>query len=636
MQIKLQSLKLQNFMGVRDYIFTPQGANAIVRGDNACGKTTLFSAFLWLLFNKDASGRTDFEIKPLDAESNPLHGLDHMVEAVLDVDGKEARLCKVFKEKWTKKRGQTTKTLTGHTTDYYVDGVPVKKKEWEAKINGLIEEETFRLLTNPAYFASLHWQRRRQILLQVCGDVSDQEVISANSDLSALPDILGDRSLEDHRKAVQSRQREINNRLQEIPSRIDELQRSISEAEELSRHIVKQNIQKLEEKLEGMKSSGKDPEVAREREALEKELRELKKFWQQEHDQHLEDMRQKVRELSDDLDQHKRELRQNKSRQEELSSSISDKQKRMETLRQQFQELQVPEVEDTCPTCGQGLPQEQVQEACAKANKQVADRKKQIQSEGKKLKEQVEEEQTELEALQAKAQAIEEVLPSKEQDLKDKEAEYETLRNQAEDPDGNRRQRKAQIEERLEEIREIENSTETPDTTEVEQQLEAERSKLSKIEAAQQTKDRIQELRDEERSLAEEYEKLQQQVHLMERFITTKTDLLESRINSYFNLARFRLFEEQVDGGIKEDCEILYQGVPYAHGLNRGAQANVGLDIIRTLAEHYQVWAPVFVDNAETVTELVDPGTQCIKMMVSPGVDQLAVELENQEATANE
>jgi DNA repair exonuclease SbcCD ATPase subunit len=623
-------------MGVRDYTFAPQGVNAIVKADNGVGKTTLFSAFLWLLFNKDAAGRTDFEIKPLDAESNPLHGLDHMVEAVLDVDGKEVRLCKVYKEKWTKKRGQTTKTLTGHTTDYYVDGVPVKKKEWEQKINGLIEEETFRLLTNPAYFAGLHWQRRRQILLQVCGDVSDEEVINSNSDLSALPEILGDRSLEDHRKAVQSRQREINNRLQEIPSRIDELQRSISEAEELSRRIVKDNIKELEQKLEGMKSSGKDPEVAREREALEKELRELKKAWQQEHDQQREDLRQKVRGLSDDLDQHKRELRQNKSRQEELNSSISDKQKRMETLRQEFQELQVPEVEDTCPTCGQAIPEDQVEQTRAEGKKKVATRKKQIQAEGKKLKEQVEEEQTELEALQAKAQAIEEVLPSKEQDLKDKEAEHETLRNQVEDPDGDRRQRRAQIEERLEEIREIENSTEAPDTTEVEQQLEAERAKLSKIEAAQQTKDRIQELRDEERSLAEEYEKLQQQVHLMERFITTKTDLLESRINSYFNLARFRLFEEQVDGGINPTCEILYQGVPYGLGINRGAQANVGLDIIRTLSEHYQVWAPVFVDNAETVTELVDPGTQCIKMMVAPGVDQLHVELENQEAIANE
>jgi len=132
MQIRLNQLKLQNFMGVRDYTFAPQGANAIVRADNGVGKTTLFSAFLWLLFNKDAAGRTDFEVKPLDATGAPLHGLDHMVEAVLDVDGKEVRLCKIFREKWTKKRGQTTKTLTGHTTDYYVDGVPVKKKEGEA------------------------------------------------------------------------------------------------------------------------------------------------------------------------------------------------------------------------------------------------------------------------------------------------------------------------------------------------------------------------------------------------------------------------------------------------------------------------------------------------------------------------
>ena len=636
MQIRLNQLKLQNFMGVRDYTFAPQGANAIVRADNGVGKTTLFSAFLWLLFNKDAAGRTDFEVKPLDATGAPLHGLDHMVEAVLDVDGKEVRLCKIFREKWTKKRGQTTKTLTGHTTDYYVDGVPVKKKEWEAKINELIEEETFKLLTSPTYFPTLHWQRRRQILLQVCGDVSDEEVINSNSDLSALPNILGDRSLEDHRKVAQGRQKEINNRLQEIPSRIDELQRSIAEAEELSRHIVKQNIKELEEKLERLKSSGKDPEVAREREALEQELRELRQAWQHEKDQKLDALREEVRELSDDYERSKQELRQNKSRQEELNRSISDKQKRMESLRQEFQELQAPEVEGECPTCGQELPEDQVEQARAKANKQVADRKKQIQAEGKKLKEQVEEEQTELDALQTKAQAIEEVLPGKEQTLREKEAEYESLQNQAEDMDEGRRERKSQIQARLDEIREIENTTEAPDTSRVEADLEQERSKLSKIDAAEQTKQRIQELKDEEQKLADEYEKLQEQVHLMERFVTAKTDLLEERINSRFNLARFRLFEQQVDGGIKEDCEITYQGVPYAHGLNRGAQANVGLDIIRTLSEHYGVSAPVFVDNAETVTELVDPGTQCIKMMVAPGVNQLQVELENQEAVANE
>lgn len=636
MQIRLNQIKLQNFMGVRDFTLEPQGANAIVRGDNACGKTTLFSAFLWLLFNKDAAGRTDFEIKPLDAEGNPLHGLDHTVEAILDVDGKAVKLCKVFREKWTKKRGQMQKTLTGHTTEYYVDEVPIKKKEWEQKINDLIHEETFRLLTNPAYFASLHWQRRRQLLLEICGDVSDQEVIQSTDDLAKLPEILGDRSLEDHRKVVQGRQKEINNRLQEIPSRIDELQRSITEAEELSRHIVRDNIKELEEKLEKFKSSGKDPEIAKERETLEEELQHLRRVWKQEKDQKLDTLRGEIRELSDDHERSKKELQQNKSRQEELNRGISDKQKRMETLRQEFQGLQVTEVEGECPTCGQDLPEDQIEQARAKANKQVADRKKEIRAEGEKLKEQVKEEQSELEALQAKAQAIEEVLPGKEQELKAKEAEYETLQNQAEDMDESRRERKSQIQSRLEEIREIENTTDAPDTSQVEADLEQERSKLSQIDAAEQTKQRIQELKDEEQKLADEYEKLQEQVHLMERFVTAKTDLLEERINSRFDLARFRLFEQQVDGGIKEDCEITYQGVPYGHGLNRGAQANVGLDIIRTLSEHYGVSAPVFVDNAETVSKLVDPGTQCIKLVVAPGVDQLQIETENQEATANE
>ena len=165
MEIRLDKLSLKNFKGIKEFTFVPNGRNATIYGENGTGKTTVFDAFLWLLFGKDSQGKTDFAVKPLDSQGNELHGLDVEAEAVLSVDGQPVELKKVFKEKWTKKRGSAKAVLTGHTTNYFIDGVPVKKKEWEQRLASIVNEATFKLLTNPLYFNSLHWQKRREILL---------------------------------------------------------------------------------------------------------------------------------------------------------------------------------------------------------------------------------------------------------------------------------------------------------------------------------------------------------------------------------------------------------------------------------------------------------------------------------------
>jgi AAA15 family ATPase/GTPase len=188
-EIRLLSLSLKNFKGIRQFTLQANGQDVKVYGDNATGKTTLFDAFVWLLFDKDSQNKKDFAIKTLDKDGQVLHGLEHEVEGVFLIDGKQLSLRKVFSEKWTKKRGSAEKQFSGHTTEYYIDGVPLKKKEYDQLISDLIDEDVFKLLTNPSYFnEQLHWQDRRKILLQVCGDITDEEVIASNAELApSLP-----------------------------------------------------------------------------------------------------------------------------------------------------------------------------------------------------------------------------------------------------------------------------------------------------------------------------------------------------------------------------------------------------------------------------------------------------------------
>lgn len=282
-EITLLKLTLRNFKGIRDYVLNPDEANVSVFGDNAAGKTTLFDAFVWLLFDKDSQNKKDFEIKTLDAAGKVFHKLEHEVEGVLVVNGKRITLRKVFAEKWSKKRGSATEEFSGHTTDYFINGVPAKKAEYDEAVNGIVNENIFKLLTNPMFFnEQLKWQERRKILLEVCGDVADSEVIESNKSLASLPAILGDRSIEDHRKVIAARRSKINEELEKIPIRIDEVYRSMPQPDgektaiEERIKLISRQIEDKQAELTRLQSGGEIAVKEKRQHELEGELLQLK------------------------------------------------------------------------------------------------------------------------------------------------------------------------------------------------------------------------------------------------------------------------------------------------------------------------------------------------------------------------
>ena len=148
---------------------------------------------------------------------------------------------------------------------------------------------------------------------------------------------------------------------------------------------------------------------------------------------------------------------------------------------------------------------------------------------------------------------------------------------------------------------------------------------MARVEARKNGLKRIEELKAEERQLAAEYEELESQLYLTEEFIRAKVRMLEEKINNKFEMARFKLFNVLVNGGIEECCETMYDGVPYSN-LNNGARLNIGLDIINTLAEHYGFAPPIWLDNAESVTDILQTKGQQIRLVVSEKDKQLRVE----------
>jgi len=655
--MKILNLTLRNFKGTRDFELNTQGRDVSIFGDNATGKTTLVDAFMWLLFDKDSNNRKDFEIKTLGPDGEPEHGLEHSVEAILELeDGRRLALKKVYYEKWTKKKGSATAQFTGHTTDYFVDGVPVQKKEYDARITEIADENIFRLLTDPRYFNEvLHWQKRRELLLEVCGDVSDEEVISSQKALNALKDILGNRTIEQQRKIIQARLTEINKELQKIPVRIDEVKRGLPNIDDITNpDALPVDITKLREELKAKqeelaqaRAGGQVAEKTKELRMVEGQILDLRNKHRQTLDEKVGEKSRELSLIQSGMYKLRADINAKNDVIKSYEAEIKSLEAKMENLRNKWREVNAEQFEfnqDTnCPTCGQPLPQEQLQEAREKAlaqfNKAKAEKMEAISAEGKRLKDMKTSLEEKLEIMgheieKAKAELAE--LEQKESVIK---AEIDTIMQGAQPVESTPEY--AQMQERIMKIREdIANMQADSNTAimaiqkEVDTLTDAIRAleqAAARLEARKNGLQRIEDLKAEERKLAAEFEDLEQQLYLTEEFIRTKVLLLEDRINSKFRMARFKLFDVQVNGALAECCETTYNGVPYSN-LNNGARLNIGLDIINTLAEHYGFAPVVFIDNAESVVNILPTKGQQIRLIVSGTDKKLRVEVAERES----
>ncbi len=655
--MKLIQLTLRNFKGVKDFTLNAASESIRVFGDNATGKTTIFDAFTWLLFDKDSSNRKDFQIKTLDATGQPVSGLNHEVEAIIQDGHKTVTLGKSYSEKWTKGRGSATATFTGHTTDYSVDGVPVKKKDFDSKVVEIAKEDAFKLLTSPSFFnEQVHWQDRRKLLLEVCGDIEDAEVIDkavtlGNKNMLQLLNVLNTgRTLDDHRKVIQSEQAAINKKLKEIPARIDEVQRGLSDTSGLSREALEVELASLKKQRQAKQQEiiriQNGGEVAQQQKLLrevESRLLDIQNQFKVENQDRSFEKKSQLQKLQLQIQSFDHSLTDAKNRITHSKNVIAENEKDMELLRQRMLEAHQSEFEykgsTDCPTCGQELPADKVAEATEKAeagfNRRKSEELARFRAEGlgfkeanerhestiKDLHEQIEKMTAEKEAASSKVATlqaeIDGMVPASTPDITAR-ADYQKAI-----------QEKDAI---LQQISSLETQQQSViknlqvEENVIGQDVLARERNLAKLDQGESGRQRVKELTAQEEKLGAEYERLQGELFLTEEFIRTKVNLLEERINGKFKLARFKLFEQQINGGVNECCETLFQGVPYSGGLNNAARINVGLDIINTLSEHFGFQAPIFVDNAEAVTQLIETSAQVISLVVSAEDKALRVE----------
>lgn len=640
--IKLKSLELKNFKGIKELVVLFNNKTDIY-GDNGTGKTTIEDSFMWLLFDKDSNDRKNFDIKPFDKLGNVIHGLESEATAVLEIDKLDIKLSKTFKEKWTKKRGAAEKEFSGHETIYSINDIPVRKKEYEEKIKEILEEKIFKLVTNPLYFANLNWKEQRTIVQAITGQITDEQVINYNTKLEGFRGAYMD-SVENHMIRTKATIKKLNDQLKQIPYRIDELNNSIEEINIQELGAEKGDIQRKVNQLdEVLEDNSKGNEILLNH---KQHLFELKEEYQEKFNHaklllnkpleklnkelfdkryELQNKAYEVKKIENKISINEKQIRQ--LTEEEKSNKLKLEELKIEFEKVKFMEFKLDENSTICPTCGKELDNaaEIIEELKNKFNKNKAERLKEINKVGKALKFKNEDINNSIEITKSLIEELDVLKEEKEVQKQEIEQNINELEEKINNfvPGEIEFEGKVQLENEIEMTRKDISSFKVNDNFEIKEkkkellmQLEKINKRLASVDNNKKIKERIKELSEEERHLANEIAQHEGSLYLCEEFIRTKVELSESLINKKFKNIKFKLFNELINGGLEETCEILINGVPYSNANSTG-KINAGIEVINTLSEFYNVQAPIWVDNSESYNKLADTKSQLIRLIVS-------------------
>ncbi|EAC8000932.1 DUF2813 domain-containing protein [Listeria monocytogenes] len=641
--IKLLKLRLENFKGIKELEIDFQD-NTSIYGANASGKTTILDAFTWLLFDKDSTNKKDFAIKTLDTEGNVIHKLNHVVTAILDIDGEQIELSKKYMEKWTKSKGKLEQELTSHTTEYYIDEIKKKANEYKSFISELLDEELFKLITNPLYFnEQFDWKKRRAMLIKIAGDVTDAEVMSADNSLKDLSTFLGKHSIEDKLIQINEQRKNLRKRLELIPELVNEATKAKQDTTGLNPSdlsgeisVIEEQIQLIEQEKITLKNGGMQTELNKQKANIELELTKIKAKEQREVQELLMSKKEEIFTERDEIINVENEIAGITFLIQRKQGEIATKQQELTRLAKEWDGLQLEQFDEhckKCPTCNQDFPAEHLNSMMEKFNQEKAEKIKANESAGISNKASIDELEADIAELtldiknlemesntiQSKLEILEQQKLDLEQQLKqtknsieyiEKQAELETIEEKLRDEKSSSITAVAEIQIKIDKL-----NAEASDL----------KADLAKFDSNQKQDNRIHELEEEAAEKSAVYNELEKGLYLIEQFNKAKCNLLEDKINSKFKYVSFKLFKTQINGGIDECCETIYNGVPYNSGLNNAARINGGLDIINALTEHVQVRATIFVDNRESVTELIHTESQLVSLIVSESDKNLRV-----------
>lgn len=631
--MKVIELELTNFKGVRNLTLHFDGRDARIVGANGTGKSTVMDGWIWLLTGKDHLGRSDlnFSIKTLDENGEVIPMIDHSVRAVVEHDGVTFELARTFKEVWQKKTGTNVQSFNGHKTEYSIDGVPKSEKEYTAFIERLAPMKLICLLSMSGYFnEQMKWEDRRRMLLDMCGDVNEAEMLALPewSELSPYTSKLV--SVADLKKARTAQKSKINDEIKAIPIQINTHSQYIRD--DLPTVSVVQGaidtcnaeIDRLTADKSALTSGEGIANLRRKLAELEAEKVKAASSAREKRDAAERDKRDRLRDAQDKLFALESEKKRLLNERDDLNRQLTMRVTLKDAALKKYYDLDAQEFagDPICPTCGQAFPAEHMQAVMEQFNETKAKNLEATVAEGKKLATEISDTQKRNDAITARLDSLADEVAGPETEVEAIQAEISAPADSTAPYDDSAiLAKKAEIENFNASISDKAAKIDS-DLSAVKAQKSSHEQNLAAIRNAENAAWEIKKLKAREKELAGAYEDCERIIALCDDFTSARVKMLDDKISGAFRYARFKLTETLVNGGMKEICETLVGGVPYS-AANTAAKVQISCDIIRTFQEHYDCHLPLFIDSRESVSVLPNMDCQMISLVVPTPFDSL-------------
>ena len=644
-RIILKSLTLINFRGEQNRTTEFDPEQTFIFGANGLGKSRHFDAFIWLLFGKDVNDRKDYEIKTR-VNGEPLHHITTEVQGTIIVDGEEIKLRRALVENWVKPRGQMEQVYKGDKTEVSVNDVPMTVTEYKNRINKIVDDSLFKMITNPLFFAGMPWKNQREQLFAIAGTITDNEIAQGNADYTALLEKLTGKDMEGYKKEINEKKKKAKEALAQIQPRIDQTQRLMPTAKDWS--ALESDIAGLDEKISSIDKQLQDKsEAIRVAYQGEQDKKARCTSIQAKQSNVLYKARQEAQEEAFKANAARREVAM---RVDEANTAVKSAERKVSMLESELQSYQAKRKQYTdtmdelrnewrkqnerkyngetiCPHCGQQLPESMIADAESKFNDTIKAEKDRINAKGKEYKAFVAKMD---ESIAETEKALQNAKDTLSQNIYVHECTKSELYNLGSDvvakeviPENVPEWVKLQKE--LEEVKATISTDNTPQVdnsglNEQKHALTAERDakkrELSDRETIAKYGNEIAELEKQGKLLAQEIASYEKEEYTMECFTKEKINECEKRINGMFKNVKFQLYDYTLEGNPVETCVPLVDGVPFFVA-NTAGRVNAGLDIINALCKFYNVCAPIFIDGRESVNNLIETESQIINLVVS-------------------
>ena len=647
----LLKLTLENFKGhgLRAVEFSPTITR--VYGANGTGKTSLFDSFCWMLWAKDSDDRTQsgnvsfYPFDP-DKQGEVLHNVVVKVEAVVEIDGVQHVLCRTMQEKWTTPNGTELPRFTGNETKLYIDGLAVKANQFDAFVKENINPEMFKLTSNPRYFPTLHWKEQRRILMELVGDISNDDVLAADASLEPLRNELASRKPEDCKKLWQQQQKAAVKDLEKTVLLINENRKHLPQIEneadvkaelEAQRLVLMKPLEKaMQEKadiLSGTAISKKQAEakvLESKLDVIRAEQREKIAAVRKPFDEQIAALEAEAKTAAETVKPYRQTV-------VNLDNAIRENEEKLKVLQDSWQAVDAEEFNDICPCCHRPYPPEQIADQRAAFNRSKAERLEKIEADGNALFDKNEENKAQRDAAMKEVQRLSKL----DLEMPDKRSEIMKQREEAVQalPPMENRQDWFEASEDLKrinhEIEELHIDVKLK-LMDAEKAIESAQKpvgdidvRLAEIKAAEATRALITDYTKQQQTLREQHDELALKLSLIKKYDEIKAVMTTEKVKAILPGMDFKLFNyNNTNEGYTETCELVKDGKPYAN-LSNGEKIAVGCELIAAISKHYGVSNPVWIDNAEATTKHLETNGQAILLRVSAADAELRIERSN-------